>query len=362
MHNKGEIMKKAFALLMVLVMGFVLCFDTTAIYAKDKSLKELNKEIAQKEKELKEGKEKEKSMASQIGSLEEKIDELTGAIAAGEKKLDKLEIELEKAQKKVDTQNENLGGRLRNMYKNGTVGFMDVLLQSGSFTEFLTNLDLVEKIYASDKKTLENLQKAHDEIEKKKEEVEALQADLKASKQTKQEEMNSIAAAKKEIAKDNKELAKMLDEMEAEAEQLAAQLPSRTSGGSYSGGSMAWPTPGYTTITSSYGWRICPFHGREFHAGIDIGAPTGANVVAAAGGTVILAGYNGGFGNSVIIDHGGNRTTWYNHLSAIYVSYGSHVKKGQSIGAVGATGYATGPHLDYRVYNGSSPANPMSYY
>ncbi|MCI6319663.1 MAG: hypothetical protein MR784_08530, partial [Rikenellaceae bacterium] len=139
------------------------------------SLSEIRDQIKQKESQLKEGQSKESDLASQmldleknIQSMQDSINQLDAAISEGEAKLTTLEAELKEAEDKVQVQNDNLGSRLRNMYKNGTIGFVDVLLDSGSFTEFLTNLDMVEKVYSSDKEVLTGLQDAYDEIDKKK--------------------------------------------------------------------------------------------------------------------------------------------------------------------------------------------------
>lgn len=118
---------------------------------------------------------------------------------------------------------------------------------------------------------------------------------------------------------------------------------------------LVWPAPG--RITSSYGWRR-----REFHNGIDIGAPYGSSVLAARGGTVVFAGWRGGYGNCVVLDNGGGMETWYAHLSAILVSTGRTVARGDVLGRVGSTGNSTGPHLHFEVHIGGKPVNPLSYY
>ena len=128
------------------------------------------------------------------------------------------------------------------------------------------------------------------------------------------------------------------------------------------GEKFAWPVPGRRKISSGFGGRMCPFHGREFHAGIDIPARKGTKVRAAADGVVIKSGRARSFGKRVIIKHGNRKTTtWYNHLSSIKVKKGQKVKRGQVIGRVGSTGNATGSHLDYRVYINGKAKNPLKY-
>ena len=358
---------RIFALIVSLIVAFAMCTGT--VFADPKDLSEIEKEIKQKESELKEGKEKEKNLSTKVNDLEQSIVDLDGQIAESEVELEQLKEDLKEAEEKVNEQNDELSLRLRTMYKNGSVGFMDVMMNSNSFSEFLTNMDLIEKIYASDKDVLKNLKDSHDKLEKKKKKVESLQSQLKSSKATAETEKQEVANQKAKIAEDNEETAKMLDDLEAEADAVSAELSKKSEEGKvsnsktseYKGGGMVWPTPGSKTITSGYGWRICPFHGKEFHGAIDIAAPGGSTIVASAAGEVISSGYNGGFGNSIQIDHGGGLVTMYNHCSSLSVSNGDKVEKGQPIATVGSTGSSTGNHLDFRVFKNGSTVSPLNY-
>ncbi|MGX8774175.1 MAG: murein hydrolase activator EnvC family protein [Bacillota bacterium] len=360
-------MRKKAAVIISLILALSFCFGTANVCATP--LSELQQQIEDKQKELEEGQKKEKDLTAQVNDLEEKIYELNDQIEVSEVKLEKLKKDLKEAQEKVDKQNEDLSVRLRTMYKNGSVGFLDVLMNSNSFSEFLTNMDLVEKIYASDKDVLQELQDAHDEIEKKKNKVEKLSKELKSSKETAEENMEAVEAEKKKIAEDNEKNAAMLDDLENEAAAEAARLAAAAQSGdtsnsgssTYSGGTFAWPVPSSHNISSGYGWRICPFHGREFHGAIDIAANFGSPIVASADGKVISAGWNGGFGYSIKVDHGGGLVTMYNHCSSFAASVGQSVSKGQTIAYVGSTGSSTGSHLDYRVFLDGTTQNPMSY-
>ena len=125
---------------------------------------------------------------------------------------------------------------------------------------------------------------------------------------------------------------------------------------------MAWPVPGYTRITSNYGMRTHPITGiYKLHTGVDLGAPMGANFIAANDGVVTKAGYNGAYGNMVIIDHGGGISTLYAHGSEILVTVGQTVKKGDNILKVGSTGYSTGAHAHFEVRVNGQPVNPLPY-
>lgn len=153
------------------------------------------------------------------------------------------------------------------------------------------------------------------------------------------------------------------------AKNKATSTNKKTSGGtksgSYDGGRMSWPCPGVKMITSNYGPRNCPYHGRETHSGIDIGAATGTKVVAAAAGTIVMSGNNGDYGNCIIVNHGKSIWTLYAHCSSLLVKNGDKVKEKQAIAKVGSTGNSTGPHLHFEVRKGAntteSHTNPWSY-
>ena len=341
--------KRRLIIVIALMTSLFICMETAVVSAA--SLSEIRKQIQQKEEQLEEGKAKEKS-------LETKVEELETSISEGEAKLVVLQKELAEAEANVETQNNNLNARLRNMYKSGSVGFMDVLLDSGSFSEFLTNLDLVERIYSSDQEVLSNLQSAYDEVETKKTEVETLQAELKESKALAEKQ-------KAEIAASNLQTEEQLEDLEAEAQRMTQVIMNQGSSSSnsqYTGGEMAWPVPSSGRISSGYGYRIHPISGAyRLHGGIDIAASHGAAVVAANPGTVIIAGWNDSYGNYVVVDHGGGVSTLYAHNSSLTVSRGQSVSRGQQVARIGSTGSSTGDHCHFEVRINGNRVNPMPY-
>lgn len=378
-------MKKKLSIITALFLAFMLAFSTAAVsvYADNKSdLKDVRNEIEDKEDELEQGKKEEKRLAAEIKELEVKISEsenklaeLNGDIKKTEKKIVKATADLEKAEAEVAEQNENLNGRLRAMYKNGSVGFIDVLLSSGSVSEFIMNYEMVKKIYSSDKSILEELQANYDLINAKKQELDNLQAGLVNQKQEQlalQEELKAdkAAVAKKKgiVSANNDALEDNIADLKAEAANIEAliQKDAQSSGGGGSGGAeytegqFTWPVPGWTRVSSDYGWRVCPFHGNEFHTGIDIPAGYGEPVVAAASGTVISACYQGSYGNAVLISHGGGLYTLYAHNSSLTVYPGQQVSKGQQIARIGSTGSSTGNHSHFEVRNGASYGSDVS--
>ncbi len=370
--------KSRFAMIVAILLMLTFAVETSLASAA--TLSQIRNNIKNKQQELNENKAKEKSLGDQVNSLEQQInskqsdiDELEASISEAQAKLETLEEELAAAEEKVNTQNENLNARLRNMYKNGSVGFIDVLMDSGSFSEFLNNLSLVEKVYTSDQDVLEELQKAYDEIDAKKKEIETLQAELSESKATMEEQKSSLEAdkasvekKKSEIAADSAETQRELDKLEADAQALTSSIRnsgSSSSSSKYNGGIMAWPVPSCHTISSGYGGRIHPTTGKyKFHGGLDIPGSYGSAIVAANSGKVIWAGNRGdSYGNYVIIDHGGGVATLYGHSSKVLVSAGQSVSRGQRIANVGSTGRSTGPHCHFEVRINGSRVNPNPY-
>ena len=370
--------KSRFAMIVAILLMLTFAVETSLASAA--TLSQIRNNIKNKQQELNESKAKEKSLGDQVNSLEQQInskqsdiDELEASISEAQAKLETLEVELAAAEEKVNTQNENLNARLRNMYKNGSVGFIDVLMDSGSFSEFLNNLSLVEKVYTSDQDVLEELQKAYDEIDAKKKEIETLQAELSESKATMEEQKSSLEAdkasvekKKSEIAADSAETQRELDKLEADAQALTSSIRnsgSSSSSSKYNGGIMAWPVPSCHTISSGYGGRIHPTTGKyKFHGGLDIPGSYGSAIVAANSGKVIWAGNRGdSYGNYVIIDHGGGVSTLYGHSSKVLVSSGQSVSRGQRIANVGSTGRSTGPHCHFEVRINGSRVNPTPY-
>lgn len=373
-------LKRKSRFVMIVAILLMLTFAVETSLASAATLSQIRNNIKNKQQELNESRAKEKSLGDQVNSLEQQInskqsdiDELEASISEAQAKLETLEEELAAAEEKVNTQNENLNARLRNMYKNGSVGFIDVLMDSGSFSEFLNNLSLVEKVYTSDQDVLEELQKAYDEIDAKKKEIETLQAELSESKATMEEQKSSLEAdkasvekKKSEIAADSAETQRELDKLEADAQALTSSIRnsgSSSSSSKYNGGIMAWPVPSCHTVSSGYGGRIHPTTGKyKFHGGLDIPGSYGSAIVAANSGKVIWAGNRGdSYGNYVIIDHGGGVSTLYGHSSKVLVSTGQSVSRGQRIANVGSTGRSTGPHCHFEVRINGSRVNPTPY-
>ena len=286
--------------------------------------------------------------------------------------IEKAEYELNSSNDRYEKQKELLEKRLVAMYELGSVSYLDLILNSKSITEFLSNYYLISEITSADEELLQNVEAEKKYNKKLKETLETKRNILTASRETR--EKNAISLANMAVIKNNKlleltdeqaALQKMVEEYQnqiAEIETEIRLLAIANVGKDYVGGSMAWPVPGYTRITSSFGMRTHPITGvYKLHTGVDIGAPMGANFIAANDGIVTYAGYNTAYGNMVIVDHGGGITTLYAHGSEILVQVGQTVLQGTPILKVGATGYATGPHAHFEVRINGEYVQPLDY-
>ena len=293
-----------------------------------------------------------KTMQATVNTLNANIKTTAAEIAGTEKKIE---------QKKKDMQEreEGLNERLRVMYKNGSVGFVDVLLGSNSISEFLSNMEMIQKIYENDVEVMKTLQKEHKELE-------VIRAELREKKTRLAAQKEEAAAKEVELNAKKKTLEEKEDELLEEAKALEAKLKQMVDASSpYVGGVFVWPVPSSHYITSYAGYRIHPVYKVwKYHSGMDIAAAGGANIIAMGDGKVILSQaepWYGGYGQCVMIDHGGGVVSLYGHCSKLLVSVGQTVKKGQVIALVGTTGTSTGNHLHVEVRENGAIVDPLTY-
>ncbi len=317
----------------------------------------------------------------------------------------------DEAQAAADAQLLRYKQHLRAMEENGTYNFyLSVLFGAENFGELISRIDMITEIMENDKQVEKEYKDSRDAALEAKSELETVQNELEEKKSELEaesaefqkgiEETNALIAEiqadinaynaiyNAAVASENKvqaEIDQIMAQMRAEEEEKRKQQEAQqqqqqqqqqqggntSSGNSSSGGSgstatgsFVWPAPASRYITSAFGNRTHPIFGTtKFHSGIDIGAPAGSNVVAADGGTVILAeDRKDGYGLYVVIAHSGDKTTLYAHMSALAVEKGQTVSQGQVIGYVGATGNATGPHLHFEVKINGGRVDPLSYF
>lgn len=308
-----------------------------------------------------------------ISSQEQEIRSLEETIREREQEIEATEADLVVAQLEYGDRQRAFHDRLRLIYENGQVDFLEVLVESTDMTDFLVRFELLSRLAGADMRMLSDLEEERQELEEKKARLLQDQADLQQDRDALQSSRASLASARSERSAmqqrllTEKELAqRALDEEERanrEIEQLIKDyIASLASAGEYTGGQFAWPLPGYSRISSDYGWRIHPItRTRSMHTGIDIPAPRDTRIVAPANGTVIYAAWYGAYGNCTIIDHGGGLTTMYGHQNRLGVSGGQAVIRRNQIGYVGTTGLSTGNHLHFEVRLNGNHVSPWPY-
>lgn len=354
---------------------------------------------------------------SEVEKLDKQLNEISGKVKELESRLSKkrqeiadTESALNKAKEQEKKQYRNMKKRIQFMYENGQTSYVEMLLSADSFTDFLNAVEYITQISQYDRKMLkeyQNMQVTIADTQKTLEtdyaSLQSLQAKVQEEKQAvaalesaKKGELNDVAddltdaqtvakAYEAEIQAQNEVIAQIQAAQKRAAEQQAAQQQAQAaeenqgatdaagenqntaqnttpSGNGQYTGSMMWPCPSSKRVTSDYGPRTSPTNGASSnHKGIDIGAAYGADIVAADGGTVLVATYSSSGGNYVIIDHGGGLCTVYMHASSLTVSAGQTVSKGQVIAKVGSTGISTGNHLHFGVTLNGVYVSPWGY-
>lgn len=341
--------------------------------ALDDTIRDLDNQIRELDPQITEATSRTQRLTAEVGELESQI-------------ADK-EAEIAETEAEYEFQQGVLNDRMTTTYKQGTLFYLDLLLESTTINDLIARTTLVQRVIASNNEiavqlihTGKQLESARAELARaletaaaKRAEAAAVEKNLRSMRSQRQNVLStqqSTQAEKTALMRASEEDAErwkaQAEEEEAAARRMEAELRAAASQGSgqYQGGVMAWPVPG-GSLTSGYGWRTHPIFGSQrFHHGIDI-SRGGGTIVAAGDGTVVRAayGWNGGYGNIIVIDHGDGLTTLYAHIldGGIHVSNGQSVAKGDPIALVGSTGYSTGPHLHFEVRINGSTTDPLAY-
>lgn len=325
------------------------------------------------------------SLDAQSSQLDAQLKELDASIEEKNAEIDQTQQELEEAQDTVDTQYEAMKKRIQYMYENGDYSYVTMLLEASSMTELLNRAEFATQMVDYDRKMLISFQEARQKVEDTKTQLEEEEKELEDMQNEVNEQKDAldllidaktseisqyqqkIANAEAEaddyadqLAEQEALLEKIENQIAAEAAKKAAEL--EKAGTVVSSSGFIWPCPSSHRITSTFGPRSQPTAGAStYHKGIDIGASSGSAIVAAADGVVTTATYSSSAGNYVVISHGNGLSTVYMHCSSLSVSAGQKVSQGQTIAAVGSTGYSTGPHLHFGVISNGSYVNPSGY-
>lgn len=381
-------MKETLRKILIIISILILCTTlstgsiATEISDLDKQKKEVSEELNKKNKQLEYVNEELTTALLEIQKLDDEILQYETDLNKYETQLSKLQTSIDEAIEKIDlvqedyqTREEILRERLVEMYKAGDVTYLEVLLSSKSLTEFISSYFLMRQLVEYDNKLIEQVEREKNDLEYTKAKLEKEQKEVKTIK-AKKEQTTIILNNKKTLQKahvnklseEEKKLQKEIIEYKKEVYRIQS-LISQVSGEpnlqiQYTGGDMIWPVAKEgTAITSYYEQREHPITGIiHYHSGIDIGnAYFGTPVVAALDGYVSYAGWLGGYGNCVIINHGNGVSTLYGHGQAILTTLHKEVKQGELIMEVGSTGNSTGPHLHFEIRINGYTVNPLLY-
>jgi murein DD-endopeptidase MepM/ murein hydrolase activator NlpD len=371
------------ALLLISILSLTGLAFAGELEQKYSDFQKIQDNIRQTQGRLSTVRRQETSLLQELSNLERRLErgeqelaQLERDLLATERNIKETTAALEEAEAKLAWQTEILGDRLRALYENGTVSYLEVILGATSFSDFLNRMDLMQEIISQDVSLLELIQQKREEIAQKKLELEEQKKHvilLQDRAQVKQAQLAADTSRREalldEIHREKSNLEAALDELERTSqrlEEMIRQMQMERGGDALVGtgkGSMIWPTGPTRRVTSEFSTaRPHPTLGvTRAHNGIDIGAPHGQAVFAAAPGTVISVGPQGGYGNTVIIDHGGGISTLYAHNSTLVAKVGQVVAQGQTIARVGSTGISTGPHVHFEVRVNGKPVNPRGW-
>lgn len=325
-----------------------------------------------------------KKLDASLAEIEKKITEIKDLIGKKEKEIEETTVALEEALEIAEKQYQEMKARIKFMYERGNTFYLELILSSKSFGEIINKSDYIAKLSAYDRKMLEEYQETVASIEAFKVQLEEEQEMLAEAKATVEKEQDALAVLigtkeqeinvyeadignkeqlikeyEAEIASQNAEISALEAAVAEERKKLAA---TNTAAKTYDGGKFKFPAPNYTRISEEYGNRIHPIlKTPQFHNGVDLAAPNGSPILAAYDGDIVAATYSATMGNYIMIDHGDSLYTIYMHASALYVSKGDTVSRGDKIAAVGSTGRSTGPHLHFTVRLNGSYVSPWNY-
>ena len=388
-------------LVAALLSGVVLCGTPAYIMAEDEDLTNQLDSIQQQVNQQNAAKADAEtvigSVSEQLQQIEEQLRQATAELGtikeqrvAVENDITLNERQLAEAQKRLEGRESVFYKRVRDIYINGRLSYLDVVIGSKDFSDFANRLEVLKRIIDSDITLINEIKKERADIEAHKQKLEADRAklvELEKSALAKQAEIEQKKAERNVVLQkaqnDRATAMQAIEELNASSAQVSAMLKERqaaraaaaaaaaaaaqSSGGQGASdnwvqgtGQLGWPVSG--EITSPYGYRVHPIWGTTiYHSGIDIGVDEGTPVHAADGGVVVWSGWMGGYGYAVVIDHGNGLSTLYGHNSELAVDEGQSVAKGQVISYAGSTGNSTGPHVHFEVRVNGDPVDPMGY-
>lgn len=358
------------AALMLMTMVYIACPTKTYAADYDQQLEEARKEQAELEKKIEAIQADKDKVLEQKALMDQRNDRLRKQVSLVQKQSDETTARIKELKAQEEEQYELFCKQIRQEEERGPVSYWSVIFKATSFADLLGRMDFINEVMEYDRNVMEQLRATREQLAMDQEALEEQKAELISTQQEMEEQIAAAEALIKEYESTEAGMQAMheqAEEDEARILELIKKANSQNSGssGGSSGnagvGGYIWPTNSTRYVTSPYGYRICPFHGKEYHNGADIGAPYGSPVLAPKSGTVIQAGWNGGYGISVMIDHHDGIVTLFGHMCDCNVSEGQQVVQGQVIGWCGSTGNSDGPHIHYTMYKNGAAIDPLPY-
>ena len=303
--------------------------------------------------------------------LDRQNDKLRSEISLLQQQSDETQARITELTQKEQEQYELFCRQVREEEERGTVSYWSVLFKASSFTDLLARMDFVNEVMDYDRQVISDLQTTRRQLTEDKAALEQQKSEMESSQTKLQQQVDAASTLIREYEETEAGHQAMLDEAAEDEARIQALIRQQQSGGSSGGGGGSgsnsgvagyiWPTIISRVVPSPYGERWCPFHGYESHNGADIDAARGSAVLAAKSGRVIQAGWNGGYGISVMIAHDDGITTLYGHMDGCSVSVGQTVSQGETIGICGNTGNSSGAHIHYTMYKNGGTIDPLPY-
>lgn len=341
-----------------------LQYEKTRLSIINKQEQNLSHQLNKTEKDLWE-------VEENIRDIKLRRNKLKNEIASLKKDLEILKIKLIKGQKA-------LASRLRAINMNREINYFAVILDSESFSDFISRIDYLQRIVNNDTSLIAEVRIKREQVKKEKKKLDELESELALLemesrrkqayfsnlRKTRSSILGVVKSQREQIADNVYELELLTRELEQQLVGLIRDAQSYNYGRTAtrpikSEGVFIWPVKGF--ISSNYGYRVHPIRGAViFHSGLDIAAMFGAPVCSTASGIVIYSGWYGGYGNTVVVDHGNGWSSLYAHCSTLFVSRDQNVRQGDVLASVGSTGLSTGPHLHFEIRQGGMPIDPCS--
>ena len=387
--------KKILIISCITILVVSMITSTFAVTQKDaenvkNQINDTEEEIKKVESSLSDAMKEIQELEGDISEVEYNLEKLQANLKKLNNEISELEKKLEQAEKDYDERYKIACDRVVSQYKYGKITFLDVLLNSSSLTDFLNSYHTVEQIMSVDQELLDDLEKEKqqiaedkqtlqdkkDKLNEEKQQVEKQKVSLSNKKSTKQKMVSQLNSQESALQQQKEEYYKELENIQAELRRIAEAVSKNNGGGNYSGGTLQFPCPGFSRISSRFGSRGAPLAGGStYHKGVDLAAPMGTSILAAESGTVIAVSKTcthnygkskscrcgGGFGNYVMVNHGNGLVTVYAHCTSINVGLGEKVTRGETIATVGSTGASSGFHLHFGTLLNGTYVDPAPY-